>query len=394
MYWARSSALRRATWSKPKRRRVEEIRPIRARSMAPVAEEAAASEAAPQVSLADATTSLLATQYGSWYPWLRHHSPKAVVIDVEEIEPAFLAWLDEDGLALSDANDDHRVQRTVPHDDDADVLSEPSDDEDEQGAHFPALSARIADVLRDYGAVFPKLNWSAPQDAAWIMPGHTLKCQTPNDVYLLLKSSDFAMKDLTQLRELQAACEREQRPERPRLQLVLKKWFDMPRSHEFRCFVRGGQLVGACQRDMTFYEHLQDPAVQAQIQRMLADGYRTYIAPQAPDDVVWDVYLTRHLDRAFVIDLNPWLPRTDTLLWTFDELHAAPALDVVPLRVLTSAAQATQALPTYSAHMVPADVVAMSQGQSIAAFAQQWADQMQGACASSDEEESSTSAAP
>ena len=368
---------------------MEEIRPIV--SMAPAAE---ASADAAQVPLAEATTWLLATQYGAWLSWLRHHSPKAVVIDVDEVEPAFAQWLDADGLALSDANDDHRAPRTVPRDDDAEVLSEPSDDEDEPGAHFPALSARIAEVLRDFGAVFPKLNWSAPQDAAWIMPGHTLKCQTPNDVYLLLKSSDFAMNDLAQLRELQAACEREQRPERPRLQLVLKKWFEMPRSHEFRCFVLGGHLVGACQRDVTFYEHLQEPAVQAQIQRMLAACYHTHIAPHAPRDIVWDVYLTRHLDRAFVMDLNPWLPRTDTLLWTFDELRAAPALDPVPLRVLTSAAQATQALPTYSAHMVPADVVAMSQGQSIAAFAQQWSEQMQGACASSDEDEPSTAAAP
>ncbi|WFD19300.1 hypothetical protein MCAP1_001525 [Malassezia caprae] len=328
--------------------------------MTPVAESATA-----QVSVAEATASLLATQYGTWYPWLRQNTPKSVVIDLEEVEPAFVQWLDEDGLALSDANDDHRVQRSIPRDDDAEVLSEPSDDGDENGAYFPALSARIAEVLRDFHAVFPKLNWSAPQDAAWIMPGHTLKCQTPNDVFLLLKSSDFAMKDLVQLRELQKACEAERRPERPRLQLVLKKWFDMPRSHEFRCFVRDGQLIGACQRDVTYYEHLQDPAVQAQIQRMLAKCYRAHIAPHAPTNIVWDVYLTRHLDRAFVMDLNPWLPRTDTLLWTFDELHAAPALEPVPLRVLTSAAQATQALPTYSAHMVPADVVAMSQGQMV-----------------------------
>ncbi|WFD27026.1 hypothetical protein MNAN1_002020 [Malassezia nana] len=311
-------------------------------------------QAPVEVPLAEATHSLLATQYGVWHPKIRQHTPKAVVLDVEEIEPAFVQWLDEDGLALSDANDQRAPQRTVLNDDDAEVLSEPSDEE-EQGAHFPALSARIAEVLREFGTVFPKLNWSAPQDAAWMMPGHTIQCQTPNDVFLLLKSSDFAMKDLVQLRELQAACEREGRPERPRLQLVLKKWFDMPRSHEFRCFVRDGRLVGACQRDVTFYEHLQDPDVQSTIQRLLTECYHTHIAPHAPLDIVWDAYLTRRLDRAFVLDLNPWLPRTDPLLWTFDELQAAPAQDPVPLRVLTSAAQATQALPTYSAHMVPAD---------------------------------------
>lgn len=364
--------------------------------MAPVAEGASLSTA-PALkddlpALTEPVDALLATQYSTWYPALRRHVPKTTVIDVGAVEPSFLAWLDEDGLVLSTANDgvrrDHARQGALSDSDDG--MSEASDTND--APQFPALNARIREVLDAYGgSVFPKLNWSAPLDAAWIMPGNTLRCQSPNDVYLLLKSSDFAMRDVTQMQELQAACEAHGRPERPRLELVLKKWFDMPRSHEFRCFVRDGRLVAACQRDLTFYEHLQPATTQAQVQTMLHACYDEHIAPNTTlCDLAYDVYLSRHLDRCFVIDVNPYLPRTDPLLWSFNELDAAAAEPAarVPLRVLTSPAQASQALPTYSAHMVPADVVEMSEGQNIAAFAQRWHEELARAAGSSDEDAS------
>ena len=333
-------------------------------------------EIVPKPSRTDTTTALWATQYGAWYPNHKRYTPKSIVIDLESVEPRFVEWLDEDGVVLANANDS-RHARTLPQNDEAEVMSEPSDDEDE-GAFFPALNAEIERALQAYGAVFPKLNWSAPQDAAWIMPGHTLRCQTPNDVYLLIKSSDFAMKDVVQLRELAQACEADSRYQRPRLQLVLKKWFDMPRSHEFRCFVRDAHVVAACQREISFYEHLQNTATQERIQSMLMDFYNENMAQTTPPDIVFDVYLTKNLDSCFLIDLNPWLDRTDTLLWTGEELEQADAQPTrIPLRVLTSPAQASQALPTYSAHMVPADVIELSQGEHIAEFAQKWSSQLQ-----------------
>ena len=107
-------------------------------------------------------------------------------------------------------------------------MSELSDDEDDGSGSdgsedltwqikFTELDAQIRRVITKYdGAVFPKLNWSSPQvrlvavlefqarstelkpkqDAAWMLPGSTLKCQSPADVYLLLKSSDFISHDL------------------------------------------------------------------------------------------------------------------------------------------------------------------------------------------------------
>jgi len=131
-----------------------------------------------------------------------------------------------------------------------------------------------------------------------MVPGPPLKCQCPADVYLLLKSSDFVSHDLDHPFDLCADApgpaspgpqpEPESEPAAPspddaapltgasmyrnpaeetssdeddsagaggggrrerwevgyEMELVLKKWFDMPRSQEWRCFVRDKQLVG------------------------------------------------------------------------------------------------------------------------------------------------------
>lgn len=73
--------------------------------------------------------------------------------------------------------------------------------------------------------------------------GPPLKCVNPKEVYLLLKSSDFVTHDLDFPYE---GCQ--DTPDdgisSTQYHLVLKKWFDMPRSHEFRCFVRQRQLIG------------------------------------------------------------------------------------------------------------------------------------------------------
>lgn len=110
-----------------------------------------------------------------------------------------------------------------------------------------------------------------------MIPGHNLKCQTPADVYLLLKSSDFITHDLDHAFEtcidvnsvdttghvppeadLVALTERigfgdnpdenakedEAQNGQNELELVLKKWYDIPKSQEWRCFVRERQLLG------------------------------------------------------------------------------------------------------------------------------------------------------
>ena len=198
-----------------------------------------------------------------------------------------------------------------------------------------------------------------------MLPGSDLQCTTPADVYLLLKASDFVMKDIEQARELEhlqngtaseaaaisaedssssaAEPSSEHGAPRPRLSLVLKKWFDMPPSHEFRCFVRAGRLIAISQRDSNFYEHLQPGEWKQRVKRRLTDFWLEHLQPKQPsagsplegaadgkaeapkgldlDDYIFDAYLTRDMAKVFLIDINPYIPRTDPLLWDWEELE-------------------------------------------------------------------------
>jgi D123 len=80
----------------------------------------------------------------------------------------------------------------------------------------------------------------------------TLRCTSPADVYLLLKSSDFISHDLNpQLAFAGCPYPSDGSPsfttaEHPiyDLELVLKKWYSVDKGREFRCFVRDDILLG------------------------------------------------------------------------------------------------------------------------------------------------------
>ena len=72
-----------------------------------------------------------------------------------------------------------------------------------------------------------------------------LKCMSPADVYLLLKSSDFVLHDVDAT-QLFKDCDRDPDARDPEyeLELVLRKWYPVDRSRELRCFVRRETLIG------------------------------------------------------------------------------------------------------------------------------------------------------
>lgn len=88
-------------------------------------------------------------------------------------------------------DDEDEEARWSDEDDDAegdDCLERPS---------FPEFTNQIQNSIKSLGGeVFCKLNWSAPRDATWISLGNSLKCTTPSQVYLLMKSSEFVQHDL------------------------------------------------------------------------------------------------------------------------------------------------------------------------------------------------------
>lgn len=73
-----------------------------------------------------------------------------------------------------------------------------------------------------------------------------LKCMSPADVYLLLKSSDFVQHDLASELVFDG-CEPPQKTGSSipyELELVLRKWYPVDRARELRCFVRQEVLIG------------------------------------------------------------------------------------------------------------------------------------------------------
>ena len=136
-----------------------------------------------------------------------------------------------------------------------------------------------------------------------MVAGPPLKCQTPADIYLLLKSSDFIAHDLDHAFD---GC-RDQPPVVELIdnlnigeqastglrrgfefELVLKKWFDMPKSQEWRCFVRDDTLIGSqlsfsnshasltlfagiTQRDSNYYEFLQPSEALLDVKEKIED---------------------------------------------------------------------------------------------------------------------------
>lgn len=87
---------------------------------------------------------------------------------------------------------------------------------------------------------------------------------------------------------------------------------------------------------------------------------------------VFDTYITRDEDRVFLIDINPYAPRTDSLLFAWEEIIAMSGEQTLPsFRVVESEIQASQSMPKYSHNRYPKDVVGLSDDASIAALAKQ-----------------------
>ena len=247
-------------------------------------------------------------RFERWYP-----SFQAVTFDSKclELPSAFIEYLHADGLVLPGVNSSlpppHPDACADTDDDDdpapqASVIEELDSSDDESDAvadpalQFPDVLAWIGSSIESLGgAVLPKLNWSAPKDAVWIMANQTLKSTNAEDIVLLLKSSDYIAHDLGAPYE---ACDDGAPDVRPdKLHLVLREWFDLQQSNEFRCFVRNNCLIGALisypfaaayfvsgisQRDhLNFYDFL--PPLARGLRSTIADFFYTHIVNVFPE---------------------------------------------------------------------------------------------------------------
>ncbi|KAF9963549.1 hypothetical protein BGZ70_007338 [Mortierella alpina] len=340
--------------------------------------------------------------FAAWYPKFRSLSIKSRIIPLPE---DFIAYLHADGvfipgqsgitMALSDSesesdgeddaiSDMDRIKalqeatsRHAPNDDSSDDDDDNNEDEETEEEtslpYFPSLEKEIEQAIEELGSeVFPKLNWSSPRDASWIATTNTLKCHNAADIFLLLKSSDFVAHDLAHAYE---DCSDEAggvvgagvrvRPER--LDLVLRKWFDLAPSMEFRCFVRDHRLVGISQRDMTYYEFLK--GIQQELEDKIVGFFEDKIHGHFPDsDYTFDVYITRNRERIYLIDFNPFAQKTDALLFEWEELLLTQ--ERFPLRLLASEAAGQHMQQPFAFNRYPSDVTDLSNGQTVAEFAE------------------------
>ena len=140
------------------------------------------------------------------------------------------------------------------------------------------------------------------QDAAFLLPQTQygpLHCQSPYDIYLLLKSSDFLSHSMDPERayatEGQEETEELPTKEDMKLELLLRKYESINPSREFRCFVREDILLGTSSpldpghhtlpstrpllsrrsiradrsgisvKDFNYYPHFQDPQIREKV---------------------------------------------------------------------------------------------------------------------------------
>jgi len=164
-----------------------------------------------------------------------------------------------------------------------------------------------------------------------------MRCTTPGDAYLLLKSSDFVSHDLSYPFDgcVDAAAPGESGAAgygdgdgdggAPRAlpavsyTLVLRKWSNLYPQAQYRCFVKGLRLVGISQRQCSaFYPSLAADSDRTRdtIFRFHRDKVRgRYLGGP---DYVMDVYVDKKW-RVWIIDFNAYGEGTDSLLFSWTE---------------------------------------------------------------------------
>lgn len=263
-------------------------------------------------------------QIQEWYPKFKSVSIKTIVHQLPE---SFIQYLVDDSgpflLPVSISNEDALPNRIHNPDEEEDYqVSEGSDDEAEEPPpppSFPELELKIKESIESLGgAVFPKLNWSAPKDSAWISTTGTLRCTTFSEIALLLRASDSVVHDLCHAYD-STDDKSSSRPQN--VFLALRKWY--PSLHpemEFRCFVRAQKLVGISQREVTtFYPAL--PGKENNLLLLIQGFFNNNVrAMFESDNYTFDIYITKD-ERVKVVDFNPWGAFTLPLLFTWEELE-------------------------------------------------------------------------
>lgn len=313
-------------------------------------------------------------RYSNWYHLFPGHVPKSRII--KPLPAEFIRYLEQDGIRLPDSEQVKSVYTQGVVRDEENEYSDWSEEESSSEKvetvdpvkDFPELHERIRSVIRELGAVAPKLNWSAPRDATWILPNNTMKCSEINELYLLLNASNYISFDLQhgfdECDEGDSAV--------AEFELVLRQWFDINPALEFRVFVKEGRILGVSQRDLNYYSFLE-PLIENfkdVIDEFVNDVFLTKFTEKA---CVLDVYIPRPFKKLYLIDINPFSRTTDSLLFSWNELLSADRDSDYELRIVSENNMSRFASKEHSENHVPKDIVDASLNpESIRELTEKW----------------------
>jgi hypothetical protein len=97
-----------------------------------------------------------------------------------------------------------------------------------------------------------------------------------------------------------------------------RKWIDINRKFEFRCFMKDRQWLGASQYYYNDYFEELLPLKNEILQKLLKFFNEKFLPISHLDDVVFDVFLTN--DEVKLIEINPFCNLTDPCLYFEKEL--------------------------------------------------------------------------
>lgn len=201
----------------------------------------------------------------SFENWYKIFSKKTFPSHIIQLDKEFLEYLEQDNIVIPKSI--QTKAKFEKNDSDEELLASDEEEEEIIQKDFPKIQKEIQKALDEFETIFPKLNWSSPRDAVWILPENILKCYTIEDVFLLLKSSDIISNDLSE------------QVKHDRI-LVLREYRDIEKSMEFRLFI-DKDLKGICQRDCTnYYEELSSQ--KDQIEKDLVEFWNKEIKDRFP----------------------------------------------------------------------------------------------------------------
>jgi len=260
-------------------------------------------------------------QYNYWYELFKAFIMESAIIPLPQ---DFINYLKEDGIILSKDDQAFPDYAGVSPENPEDLFGSGDDDSDSMNLRndWTDLKNQIKKVIDQWGGVFPKLNWSAPRDATIMIPDGSLKCRNPDQVILVLKSSDIIAAELN---HLPISPDTNLSP----YYLVLKKYSHFTQSSEFRCFVRKNILIGISQRYYTkcFNFLIRD---QEKYKQQIYHFFYSHIYLKFPEeDYVFDIAIPSDKE-ILIIDFGRFNEVTDSCLFNWEELFGFHPQDKQP----------------------------------------------------------------